>query len=250
MIFAIESLRSSPAPQSCASASPLLTRTAGLSISPNLSSLRSEPLNIPPSIGLAPVFSNSSELFLAPSEAEGCTLPNIYSLFSYSSALICTAQNHISFPFMRFRTLSQKHPGGGTTHTPFLVFPTSPLVTRLPAVASAKEGRSFTPSAFGKKSLSLLFPAHPKIAPVTRLESALPKLLGLKSFRIRTSRKVGGWARFLLTRNPKKDLSFTIRESALPAPSEVEGSDSLCNLPSIGILFSRRSNSPWPQQQP
>ena len=40
--------------------------------------------------------------------------------------------------------------------------------------------------------LSRLFPAHPKIAPVSLLESALPKLLDLKSFRIRTSGKIGG----------------------------------------------------------
>src|SRR5580658_3747920 len=37
------------------------------------------------------------------------TLP----LFSYSYALFCTAQNHNSFRFMFFRTLSQKHPGWG-----------------------------------------------------------------------------------------------------------------------------------------
>jgi hypothetical protein len=34
-------------------------------------------------------------------------------LFSHSSALICSIQNRISFPFIRFRTLSPKHPGVG-----------------------------------------------------------------------------------------------------------------------------------------
>ena len=34
-------------------------------------------------------------------------------VFSYSCALFCSVQNHISFIFMRFRTLSPKHPGVG-----------------------------------------------------------------------------------------------------------------------------------------
>jgi hypothetical protein len=39
--------------------------------------------------------------------------PDVYSLFSYSSALFRSVQNHISFLFMRFPTLSSKHPGVG-----------------------------------------------------------------------------------------------------------------------------------------
>jgi hypothetical protein len=34
-------------------------------------------------------------------------------LFSYSYELFCAVQNHISFVFMQFHTLSQKHPGVG-----------------------------------------------------------------------------------------------------------------------------------------
>jgi len=50
-------------------------------------------------------------------------------------------------------------------------------------------------SSIGRRrpfSLTPVFPAHPKIAPITPLQSALPKLLGLKSFRIRTYEKNRG----------------------------------------------------------
>src|SRR6266851_1346530 len=36
-----------------------------------------------------------------------------FSLFSYTYALFCNVQKLNSFPFMRFRTLCQKHPGWG-----------------------------------------------------------------------------------------------------------------------------------------
>lgn len=91
-------------------------RSVGLSISPRLSLFRAEPFNAPPSIVLTRVFSHSCELFLAPSTVEGCTsipLRGVYSLFSYYYELFCAVQNHISFVFMQFHTLSQKHPGVG-----------------------------------------------------------------------------------------------------------------------------------------
>jgi len=54
--------------------------------------------------------------------------------------------------------------------------------------------------------LSSVFPADPKNAPVNPVESALPKLLDLKPFRIRTYGKNRGVGVLLLTRNPRKDL--------------------------------------------
>ena len=51
---------------------------------------------------------------------------------------------------------------------------------------------SFSPLVTRHSSLSPLESAHPQNSRVTRLESALPKSLDLKSFRIRTCKKAGG----------------------------------------------------------
>jgi hypothetical protein len=52
--------------------------------------------------------------------------------------------------------------------------------------AGADESKDLNPS------ITPVFPADPKRAPVTPVESALPKLLDLKSFRIRTyGKKIG-----------------------------------------------------------
>jgi hypothetical protein len=59
-------------------------------------------------------FSITCALFLAPSEAEGCTVctvRNLYSLFSYSYELFCTSAFNNSFAINSFDTLCKKHRG-------------------------------------------------------------------------------------------------------------------------------------------
>ena len=67
---------------------------------------------------------------------------------------------------------------------------------------------SFSPLITRHSPLSPLESAHPQNCRVTRLESALPKSLDLKSFRIRTYKKRRGEGGKLLTRDPRK---FMIR---------------------------------------
>ena len=68
----------------------------------------------------------------------------------------------------------------------------SPLTLPVPSAAA----RSLTP----------LESALPQNAPITRLESALPKTQDLKPFRIRTYEKTPGGGGKLLTRNHSKDF--------------------------------------------
>ena len=131
-----------------------------------------------------------------------------FFLFNHSRtlcSLICTREFDNSFPINSFRTLLQKHRGWGTPqlrfqfcsrHTPLACPERSRGVTR----------HSFTLSVFSGRPLTLLFPAHPKIGSITPLKSALPKLLNLKSFRIRTSRKIGRWGSLLLTKFPTREF--------------------------------------------
>src|SRR5271163_5332293 len=56
-------------------------------------------------------------------------------------------------------------------------------------------------AAIAHRRVNLLESALPENAPVTRLESALPKSLDLKPFRIRTCEKWRGWGGKVLTRN-------------------------------------------------
>ena len=85
----------------------------------------------------------------------------------------------------RFATTARHRPRQPPSVDPFF----SPLITRHPP-------------------LSPLESADPQNSRVTRLESALPKTLGLKSFRIRTYEKWRGEGGDLLTRDLRK---FMIR---------------------------------------
>ena len=95
-------------------------------------------------------------------------------------------------------------------------------------------------SSMGRRrpfSLTPVFPAHPKIAPITPLQSALPKLLGLKSFRIRTYEKNRGEGLLLLTKFPTSEFVLPAPErSRGERPKVAEGSLFTCDEARLPVL--------------
>lgn len=77
--------------------------------------------------------------------------------------------------------------------------------------------------------LNPLESADPRNVPVTPVESALPKLLDLKSFIIRTSKKIGGSELLWLTRPVSSDYSYS-RKRGQPAISSADFSAVLCSF--------------------
>jgi hypothetical protein len=126
-----------------------------------------------------------------------------FQSLAHSFVVFCTHQNHNPFQFKRFRTLCQKHPGGGG-----VIF----------KITSQLES-SACPEHLGvtrHKSLSLLECADPQNAPVSSLECAVPKTGRCKPFRMRSCKKSGGEGLLWLTKYPMRIfvlLSPTLLES-------------------------------------
>jgi hypothetical protein len=95
-------------------------------------------------------------------------------LFSYSCALFCHNENGNLFAFRRFPSLFSNHPGWGTAIVNFFVAEISNLHQQ---ITSHRLGSfpSTSPESANHRSISPVESALQLIAPVTPVESALPK---------------------------------------------------------------------------
>ena len=109
------------------------------------------------------------------SRLSASNLEHLSPLFSACSALFCTPETRNPFPFNRFRTLCQKHPGWASSfsrNTDHRLRTTSSLATRHSSLAT----KCFACHT-SAKSAANLFPCHTSRNPVSQV-LCLPQIQG------------------------------------------------------------------------